>query len=246
VTADEKVALVTGATRGIGRAVSERLLREGRRVIACARDARALAELARLHPGRVHPVSLDLGERGAAERLFSAALSLATRIDELVWAAGIVHYTPLEAVSEAELRAQLELNFVSAYLLGQRLGARMREQGGGSMVFVASTLAERAAPLTSAYAASKAALVSAARSMALELAPEVRSNVVAPGVVDTDMIRVARGGQASAEARDELRKLHPLGRLGTPGEVADAVWYLLTADWATGSVLTLDGGLTAG
>jgi 3-oxoacyl-[acyl-carrier protein] reductase len=127
----------------------------------------------------------------------------------------------------------------------------MRRRGQGAIVFIASTLVERAAKLTAAYAASKAAVVSAARSLALELAPQVRCNVVAPGLVDTDMIRASRSGQPLGEAElaaqlESLRALHPLGRLGRPEEVADAVCFLLRSEWITGSVLTVDGGLSLG
>jgi NAD(P)-dependent dehydrogenase (short-subunit alcohol dehydrogenase family) len=128
----------------------------------------------------------------------------------------------------------------------------MREAGGGAMVVVASTLATHTATGTAAYAASKAALVAAARTFARELAPTVRVNVVAPGVVDTDMVRAPRRPLAPGEVREDvvraelatLRALHPLARLGTPDDVAAAVQYLLEAAWVTGSVLTVDGGLT--
>jgi 3-oxoacyl-[acyl-carrier protein] reductase len=267
-------ALVTGATRGIGRAVVEQLLARGRRVVACGRDAQALAELERAHPGRVIGLTVDLSQPGAALATVDEALGRVGALSELVYAAGIVHYAPVGAIGEQPLRAQLELNFFAAFAMLQQAGLHMRAQGGGALVVIASTLALHPAPLTSAYAASKAALISAARSFALELAPEVRVNVVAPGVVDTDMVRVPRRPQAadepsaaavaargsvrepsvepSAAARAqiseaqlaELRSLHPLARLGSPEDVAAAVLYLLEASWVTGSVLTVDGGLT--
>jgi 3-oxoacyl-[acyl-carrier protein] reductase len=132
------------------------------------------------------------------------------------------------------------------------LQAAARHMQAGSIVVLASTLAFRSAPTTSAYAASKAALLSAAKSAALELAPRIRVNALAPGVVDTDMVRVPRRALGAnedaapvlAEQLEALRKLHPLGRLGTAEEVAEAALYLLEASWLTGSVLTIDGGLT--
>jgi NAD(P)-dependent dehydrogenase (short-subunit alcohol dehydrogenase family) len=119
------------------------------------------------------------------------------------------------------------------------------------MVLVASTLALAPAPLTAAYAASKAALISVARSLAIELGPRgVRVNAVAPGVVDTEMIRAPRPGEDSAAAvaarLERLRRLHLLGRLGSPVDVAEAVLYLLCAPYVTGTILTLDGGLSLG
>lgn len=245
-------ALVTGATRGIGRAVVARLVAAGRRVVAVGRDQAALTALEQHHPGEVLGVASDLTVSGAAAALFAQATARVGRLDVLVYAAGVVQYEPVGAVSEASLRAQLELNFVAPFTLLQRVGTAMRDAGGGSMVVVASTLATHTAAGTAAYAASKAALVAAARTFARELAPAVRVNVVAPGVVDTDMVRVPRRPLAAGEARDDvvqaelatLRALHPLARLGTPDDVAAAVHYLLDAAWVTGSVLTVDGGLT--
>lgn len=252
---DGKVALVTGATRGIGHATVEALLARGRKVIACGRDVSALADLSRAHPGRVQTVAVDLSEPGRAEWLVDEALRLAGIVNELVYSAGIVHYASIGKVSEAELRAQLEVNFIAPFLMSQRMGLHMRTRGGGAIVHVASTLGLRPARDTAAYAASKAALIQATRSLALELAPEVRVNAIAPGVVDTDMIRAPRSpvsGDAATHSSDvdtllqSLAALHPLGRLGTPSEIAEAILFLLDASWITGSTLRIDGGLLVG
>jgi len=246
-------ALVTGATRGIGRAVVELLVARGRRVVACARNERTLAELARTHLGRVVGIPVDLARPGAAVWAVEEAWRQVGSIRQLVYAAGVVRYAPVGSIDDEALRAQLEVNFVAPFTMLQHAGTRMRDEGGGTMVAVASTLAFRAAPTTAAYAASKAALASAVRSFALELAPTVRVNGVAPGIVDTDMVRVPRRALAPEESvemhideqLEGMRELHPLGRLGTPADVAEAVLYLLDASWVTGSVLTVDGGLTA-
>jgi len=250
--AQERIALVTGATRGIGRAIVEQLLARGRKVVACARDARALAELAKPHHGRVIGLAIDLTQPSAAAWAVDEAERSVGPLSELVCAAGLVDYAPVGEISEHKLRMQLELNFVAPFAMMQRAGTLMRARDNGSMVALASTLALRAAPETAAYAASKAALISAVHSFALELAPSVRVNAVAPGVVDTDMVRVPRRPLLADETREQvvdaqleqLRKLHPLGRLGSSSEVADAALFLLEASWITGSVLTIDGGLT--
>jgi 3-oxoacyl-[acyl-carrier protein] reductase len=249
----EPLALVTGATRGIGRAVCEALLAAGRKVVAVGRDAGHLAALTARYGARVVTLEADLAQAGA----WSEVLERVERVGpltELVASAGIVRYAPVGQVSEADLRAQLELNFLVPYLMSQRVGSAMRARGHGAIVHLASTLAHRPAPDTSAYAASKAALIATTQAFALELAPQVRVNALAPGIVDTDMVRGLRRepsgeGERAAleqEQREGLARLHPLGRLGTPQEIARAVLYLLDAEWVTGTVLTVDGGISLG
>ncbi len=249
---DSKVALVTGATRGIGRATVEALISAGRQVVASGRDRTALDALAQAHPGRIQTIAADLSQTGAADELVEEVLRLAPMVNEVVYSAGVVHYASIGKVSERSLRAQLELNFVAPFLISQRLGLHLRTRGAGVIVHVASTLGLHPAASTAAYGASKAALIQATRSLALELAPQVRVNAVAPGIVDTDMIRVLREpvvGDASTHPHaldaqlQTLAALHPLGRLGTPAEVAQAILFLLDASWITGTTLRIDGGL---
>lgn len=247
----QALALVTGATRGIGRAVCERLIAAGRTVVATGRDGARLAQLSAQYGARVVTLQADLSTPNAWDELLDRVDRVGP-LTELVSNAGVVRYAPVGCVSEADLRAQLELDFVVPYLMGQRVGQAMRGRGQGAIVNVASTLGLRPAPDTSAYAASKAALIMTTQAFALELAPAVRVNAVAPGIVDTDMVRVLRAEPASDDERarrlDEqlagFAQLHPLRRLGTPDEVARAVEYLLDARWVTGTVLTVDGGVS--
>ena len=150
---------------------------------------------------------------------------------------------------------QLAVNLVSPLLLAQSVAAHMRERRRGAIVNVSSSLSESATPGLAAYAASKAGLNAVTRGLALELAADgIRVNAVLPGVVDTDMVRAPRtspGEKLSSEelaARVEqqlaaLRTLHPLGRLGTPEEVARVVIQVLDNEWQTGSLVVIDGGL---
>jgi NAD(P)-dependent dehydrogenase (short-subunit alcohol dehydrogenase family) len=226
--------LVTGASRGIGRAVAERLLNEGRTVVLVARARDRLSEVAKSAPSRAHVFVADLATE---TNVVAAACGACGGLDALVHAAGIARHAALDAIADADFVDSVALHMRAPLYMMQELAAHLRtERRGGSIVNVASTLAMRPAPGTLVYSATKAALVAMTRAAALELAPfGIRVNAVAPGIVDTDMIR--------GRDRAELAQLHPLGRIGTAAEVADAIVYLLDAEWVTGSVLTIDGGL---
>lgn len=255
MTAPERV-LVTGASRGIGRAVAEQLLGEGRRVVLAARDGARLAELAARAPDRAAVLALDLAYD---VDLVPRACAFFGGLDGLVHAAGVAPHAPLGAITDADLDVTWALHVRAPLKATQALAAHLAaEDRAGSIVHVASTLALRPAAGTLAYSTSKAALVALTKAAALELAPRVRVNAVAPGVVETDMTRALRlaPGEAMPEDHErarrveaqleDLRRLHPLGRLGTAAEVARAIVVLLDAPWVTGTVLTIDGGLSIG
>ncbi|MFK7989894.1 MAG: SDR family NAD(P)-dependent oxidoreductase [Sandaracinaceae bacterium] len=242
--------LVTGASRGIGRAIAERLLAQGRPVTAVARDEARLSTLS-----GADALAWDLR---TPDGVVARAWDDFGPIEGVVYAAGLAEHQRLEHVTEAQLAAALDVHVRAPLRLMQDWVPRLRPSAG-SAVFVTSTLASRPAPTTSVYAASKAALEAFVRTWAQELAPDgIRVNAVAPGVVDTDMVRALRlDPNAPAPSPDAvpglvaeqlrgLSELHPLGRLGTADEVAQTVVHVLDAAWMTGSVVTLDGGLTAG
>ncbi len=248
--------LVTGASRGIGRAVAHRLHARGAHLALSARTHEHLADVLAELRGSVG-VPAELSNETEVDALVPHAKAALGGLDGFVHCAGIVRYTPALEVTRAELAAQLAVNFTSAFVLSQRVARELVAAGsGGAIVHVASTLASHPAAGTAAYAASKAALVAWSRALALELAPHrIRVNAVAPGIVDTDMVHVVRDADrdalAPAERADRLAKqmaalaaLHPLGRLGRADEVAEAVVYLLEATFVTGTVLVVDGGLT--
>jgi 3-oxoacyl-[acyl-carrier protein] reductase len=177
-------------------------------------------------------------------------------VDGLVNCAGMAVYERAGAIQLESLEAQLRLNLMAPLLLSQIVAEHLRGRGG-AIVNVSSTLSVRVAAGTAAYAATKAALNAVTKTLALELAPAgVRVNAVLPGVVDTDMVRAprVRPGEAppvgqELEARveaqlEELRSRHPLGRLGRPEDVATVIVGLLDHPWQTGSLVTIDGGLS--
>ena len=250
--------LVTGANRGIGRAIASTLAGAGARVALCGRDREALDRLRAEGVGEAVVVG-DLERLDGIERVVDEAAQALGGLDALVNNAGVVEYAPVGAIARESLERQLSVNFTAPFLLAQRSAEIMRAAGGGVIVNVASTLAMEPAPSTAAYGASKAALVAMTKAFALELgASGVRVCAVVPGVVDTGMVRVPRtppgAPQPEGAARDAeidgqldaLRRLHPVGRLGTPQDVAGAVRYLLTASFATGTLLVVDGGLLLG
>lgn len=241
---EARVVLVTGATSGIGAAVTERLLSERQRVVAVGRNAEKLAMLESTQG--VYALRADLAVSAERATVVRDAIALAGRLDAMVGCAGVIRYAPIGAIDEAVLREQLEVNLVAPFLLTQELAQHLRSRGAaGSIVHVASTLAQRPAADTAAYAATKAGLLGMCRSFAHELAQEgIRINAVVPGLVDTPMIHVERPGEPDPQkVVAALHELHPLGRLGTADEVAEAIVYLLHAPWITGAALEIDGGL---
>ncbi|MGB3051542.1 MAG: SDR family oxidoreductase [Polyangiales bacterium] len=255
MTVSEGTVVVTGATRGIGRATVDAILARGGKVVAIASDERLLGALQASAPNRIRALAADLEDLDRISEVASGAIDAFGSVDGLVNCAGIARYEPVGAIGLDSVEAQLRVNLVAPLLLSQALAVHFRVRGG-SIVNVSSTLSERVAPHTVVYAATKAALNAVTKGLALELAPAgVRVNAVLPGGVETDMLRTPRlrPGEtldpAEIEARvaselDGLAALHPLGRLGTPEEVAAVIISVLDQTWQTGSLVTIDGGLS--
>ena len=247
--------IVTGATRGIGRATVEAILEQGGSVVAIARDVGALRALEAFAPDRIRAVAADLADVAQVPEVAKRAIEAFGAIDGLVNCAGIARYEPVGTIGVDAIEAQLRVNFVAPLLLSQAVAKHLRGRGG-SIVNVSSTLSEHVAETTVVYAASKAALNTLTKGLALELAPAgVRVNAVLPGGVETDMLRTPRlrpGESLSAPELDErvtaqlaaLAALHPLGRLGTAEEIAAVIISVLDQAWQTGSLVTIDGGLS--
>ncbi len=248
-----KHVAVTGANRGIGRAIAARFLREGWDVWALVR-APASLKTESSGKGTLHPVEFDALDEASVLAATSRLGKEAPRLDVLVNNAGISLAAPLAKTSMVALQRMMAVNFTAPFLLCQQLMPAMATAGGGRVVNIASTAALKGFLYTSGYCASKHALLGMTRALALEFAAKnVTVNAVCPGWTDTDMLTasvdniVKASGRNSDEARDALQKMNPQGRFVSPDAVADVVWFLAAVEGAravTGATYVVDGGET--
>jgi 3-oxoacyl-[acyl-carrier protein] reductase len=245
-----RVAVVTGAARGIGLGVAELLSRAGARVVAADVIAGGHEALARQSVGCVVAVEADVSRRADFDALVDRALSTFGRLDVLANVAGVLRVAPTLEMSEDDIDLLLSVN-LKGVLNGCRSAARAMANTGGAIVNIASSAAYHAYPHYGIYGATKAGVVALTRVLAKELAPAIRVNAIAPGMVDTQMAgrryRNADGTQ-SAEQRAamlaEMQERSPLGIPGEPRDIAHAVLYLASdaSRYTTGQVLHPNGG----
>ena len=239
-----KTAVVTGASRGIGLGVAQRLVAEGARVAITARKPEALDAAVKQLGGPAH--AFGVAGNGAdvehQKAVVDQVMSSYGRLDLLVNNTGINPvYGPLVDLDLAAARKIVETNCLSALSWVQLAYRAWMRDNGGAVVNVSSIASIRPAPGIGFYGASKAMLAQLTQQLALELAPKIRVNAVAPAVVKT------RFASALYEGREEeVTATYPLARLGVPEDVAGAVSFLLSDDasWVTGQMIVLDGGLT--
>ena len=230
-------ALVTGAGSGIGAAVARRLAAQGANVVLADLSLAAVEQLAGELGPAARPVQLDVRDE---ERVAPAMADL----DVLVNVAGIGSTTNAPETSLEVWEDVFAVNARGTFLCCKHAIPDMAARGGGSIVNVASVAALVGLRNRAAYCASKGAVVALTRALAVDhVGDGIRVNAVCPGTVDSPWVR--RLVEESGESLDALRARQPLGRLGTTDEVAEAVEYLVSAEFATGSVLVVDGGLTA-
>lgn len=236
--------LITGATGGIGEATVTRAITDGAFVIACGRDANKLEQLSSQFEGNIHTLCYDVTDEKAISNAFrevqkGVSAKKWPALYGLVNGAGVMSETVLAMTSADALKQQMAVNFYAPYQHMQLASRLMSRQKAGSIVNIVSQVGELGSSGMSAYAASKAALTGATKSLAKELAPMgIRVNAVAPGFIDT-----ALTAHYDEEAKQKVYERVVLQREGTAKEVANAAIYLLShhASYTTGHVLPVDG-----
>jgi NAD(P)-dependent dehydrogenase (short-subunit alcohol dehydrogenase family) len=246
-----KTVLITGAGTGIGRATAERFLSEGWNVIAVGRRIEPLQALQLSAPtGRVLTLSCDLTSSMEVKSLLyeiEKQRQFATSLTALVNNAGLYERVAFEQSDDSHWNRIFEANLMAPMRLTRALLPFIKANRG-AIINVASTLGLKPASSTLAYSAAKAALVNWTQGLALEVAPNgVRANCVCPGIVDTPIHPFhTQPPDKKARTLERLAPLQPLGRIGQPSEIAHAIWSLVApgSEWMTGSILTIDGGIS--
>lgn len=251
---DRKTAVITGASRGIGRAAAVRFAENGYRVLGLARSVKDLERLAAeisKKGGELQPIRLDASNRPEVVAACEAILSRWGPPAVLINNAGIALSAPLAKTKADDFDRLMAINLAAPYFFCQRLMPAMASAGGGRVINVASTAALTGFKYTSVYCASKHALLGMTRALALEFAKKnVTVNAVCPGWTDTDMLRgsaeaiSAATGRSHEAARQALAQMNPMGRLIRPEDVAELCLFLASpaASAITGAAYVIDAG----
>jgi len=238
-----RVALVTGASRGIGRATALALARQGAHVVAAARGDHAAGVAAEIEAagGEALAVTVDVADASSVDAMVAAAVDRFGRVDVLVNNAGITRDQLMLRMKREDWDAVLATNLTAAFTCVQAVLRPMVKQRAGRIITISSVVGQAGNAGQANYAASKAGLIGFAKALALEVASRgITVNVVAPGLIETDMTRVL-----AEDAHESWAQRIPMGRLGRPEDVADAVCFLASdeASYITGQVLAVNGGM---
>ncbi|MBV2235014.1 MAG: glucose 1-dehydrogenase [Sterolibacterium sp.] len=239
----DQVAIITGAGRGIGRAIALAYAEAGAKVVCAARSldaVTAVAEQARQFGGQALAVTCDVNDEAQLDQLVARTLQEFGRINLLVNnAGGAGPNDPLQTTAE-DFNAVLHFNVTTAYVLSSKCAPHMRQAGDGAIINISSSASRYAQKHFSAYGSAKAALNQMTRLLAADFAPQIRVNAIAPGAILTD----ALAPFLDEEASEKMIGLTPLKRMGMPNDIAMAALYLAApaARWITGKILEVDGG----
>jgi 3-oxoacyl-[acyl-carrier protein] reductase len=238
-----KVAIVTGASRGIGRAIATELGRRGAVVVAAARERNAQATVDEITAagGRAEVASAEMTDAASLEALISGTMAAHGRLDVLVSNAGIARDQLMLRMKRADWDEVIATNLSAGFVLCQAALKPMIRQRSGRIIAISSVVGQMGNAGQANYAASKAGLIGFCKSLAREVASRnITVNVVAPGFIETDMTRAI-----ASDAQTDWSRQIPLGRPGTPAEVAAAVCFLASdeASYITGQVLAVNGGM---
>ncbi len=247
-----KVAVITGSSRGIGRAIAEELADHGARVVISSRKQDACEEVANAinekhGAGTAIAIAASISEKDALERLVAQTREKLGPIDILVCnAASNPYYGSMDGISDEQFRKILDNNVLSNHWLVQLALPDMRASGGGAIIIVSSIGGLRGSAMIGAYNISKAADFQLVRNYAVEVGKDnIRINAIAPGVVKTDF---ARALWEDPKTHDRTAAATPMRRLGEPRDIAGAAVYLASdaGAWMTGQMMVIDGGVTIG
>ena len=246
-----KTAIVTGGASGIGEGIARRLSADGAAVVIADLDGEKSREIAESLPGDAIAIALDVTDEAAMDALMTRTIERFGTVDIMVNNAGIIHVAPVAETSLADWNRIMEVN-VNGVFLGCRAAARLmiRQRRGGTIVNASSGAGRRGVPNISGYCASKAAIMMLTQALAIELAPhDITVNSYAPGHIQTPFWKEIAEGfsrvmeKTPDEVVDMFRSTVPMGRFGTPGDVAAAVSWLATQDasYVSGQAIAMNG-----
>ena len=238
---EDKIAIVTGGSKGIGYGIAERFMNEGAKVIICSRNDSELSEAA--SKLSCESYQLDVSDSQGIKAMVEWFSKGHGKLDILVNNAGLIRPGKITDTTEEDWDLQININLKGPFLMSTNFIPHMSEKS--SILNIASTVGLRAMRGAVAYCASKGGVVNLTKAMALDLAGNIRVNCICPAVVDTPMVseRVSEG----KVSRKMLERVQPIGRMGKPEEIAAMALHLCgpEAEWTTGSIITVDGGQTA-